>query len=52
MVFERLLVEESTETNGGFTVDYVQYGENAHTLLNGGRQFFVEFPKAQPARKD
>jgi bloom syndrome protein len=52
MVFERLLVEESTETNGGFAVDYVQYGENAHTLLNGGRQFFVEFPKAQPARKD
>jgi superfamily II DNA helicase RecQ len=51
MVFERLLVEESTETNGGFSVDYVKYGENADALLNGGRQFFVEFPKAQPARK-
>jgi hypothetical protein len=51
MVFDRLLLEESTETNGGFAVDYVKYGENAHAVLNGGRQFFVEFPKVQPARK-
>lgn len=51
MVFDRLFVEESTETNGGFSADYVQYGENAYPVLNGSRQFFVEFPKAQAARK-
>eukprot|EP00980_Cylindrotheca_fusiformis_P018945 scaffold6331_cov195-Cylindrotheca_fusiformis.AAC.9 len=51
MIFDRLFVEESVETNGGFTADYVQHGENAQAVLNGSRKFYVEFPKAQTARK-
>jgi superfamily II DNA helicase RecQ len=44
MIFERLLVETSTENKGGFTSDYVSLGENSNAVQNGQRQFFVEFP--------
>jgi hypothetical protein len=49
MVFERLLVEISCETNGGFAADYVKIGENAQAILDGSRRFYVEFPKAAVA---
>ncbi len=48
MIFDRLLVEESVDTKGGFAVDYVSHGENAQALLHGGRKLIVEVPKAQP----
>lgn len=51
MIFERLFVEESSETNVGFLADYLQLGDNAQAVLNGGRKFFVEFPSAIRTRK-
>lgn len=51
MIFERLFVEESSETNVGFLADYLQSGENAVAVLNGSRKFFVEFPSATAKKK-
>jgi bloom syndrome protein len=45
MVFDRIIVETSTENRGGFNSDYVELAENANSLLNGTRRFFVNFPK-------
>lgn len=45
MIFQRVIVERSEQNKGGFTSDYVNFGENAHPILNGQKQFFVEFPK-------
>lgn len=47
MIFDRLLVEESVDTKGGFAVDYISHGENAQALLHGSRRLIVEIPKAQ-----
>ena len=54
MVFEHLVYEESCGNQFGFANDFVRLGENAPALMNGGRTFFVDFPKAQksqPAKK-
>ena len=45
MVFERIIVEECAENSGGFNSDYVRLAENASSIENGQRQFFVNFPK-------
>ncbi|KAG7355950.1 ATP-dependent DNA helicase RecQ [Nitzschia inconspicua] len=44
MVFEKILIETSAESNVGFLVDYVSLGENAAAVQNGSRKLFVEFP--------
>eukprot|EP00934_Nitzschia_sp_Nitz4_P008470 Nitzschia sp. Nitz4//scaffold102_size76354//38618//42311//NITZ4_005634-RA/size76354-processed-gene-0.40-mRNA-1//-1//CDS//3329532255//8460//frame0 len=51
MIFERLLVETSTETFGGFSSDYVNHGEHAGSILYSSKKFFVEFPKAKSAER-
>mmetsp|Transcript_7238 Transcript_7238/g.17013 ORF Transcript_7238/g.17013 Transcript_7238/m.17013 type:complete len:332 (-) Transcript_7238:424-1419(-) len=51
MIFERLFVEESSETGAGFLADYLELGENAQAVLQGGRKFFVELPSATKTRK-
>jgi len=45
LIFERILEETSHDTNKGFSVDYVNLGENAGVLRQGSRKFIVEFPK-------
>lgn len=45
MVFEEVLVEISEANGGGFNSDYVHPGANAHLILNGAKQFFVDFPQ-------
>ena len=50
MVFERLLAEESSDNQFGYSNDFVQVGENAAALMNGGRKFFVDFPKVKKSQ--
>ena len=45
MIFDRILIENSVENNGGFTSDYVNLGDAAPPLQNGSKRFFVEFPQ-------
>jgi superfamily II DNA helicase RecQ len=52
MVFDRLLVEESIANGGGFASDYVSLAENAQSVQNGQRRFFVEFPKAGKGKEN
>lgn len=47
MIFERIIVEKAGDTQSGFTVDYVEQGENAASILNGGKLFHVDFPSAE-----
>jgi bloom syndrome protein len=44
MVFERILVESSFENKGGFLSDYVELAENAGSIQNRTRKFYVDFP--------
>jgi superfamily II DNA helicase RecQ len=47
MIFERLLLESGVDTKGGFSIDYVNLGENAQALLHGSSKLIVEVPRAQ-----
>lgn len=47
MIFDHLLLESGVDTKGGFAVDYVNLGENANAMLQGGRKLIVEVPRAQ-----
>jgi hypothetical protein len=47
MIFDHLLQETGQDTKGGFSVDYVNLGENAQAMLQGRRKLIVEFPKAK-----
>lgn len=53
MIFERILREESEQNKQGFSTDYVHPGDLAAEIQrNGGRQFFVNFPKIQSQGKE
>ena len=52
MVFDRIIVEEGAENSGGFNSDYVRLAENANSIENGQRQFFVNFPKPKSVEKN
>jgi RQC domain len=51
MIFEHLIQETGQDTKGGFSVDYVNLGENAQALLEGRRKLVVEFAKEKKASK-
>ena len=51
MIFEHLLQETGQDTKGGFSVDYLNLGENAQALLQGRHKLVVEFPKATKAKE-
>jgi superfamily II DNA helicase RecQ len=51
MIFEHLLQETGQDTKGGFSVDYVNLGENAQALLQGRHKLIVEFPMATKAKE-
>lgn len=51
MIFDHALQETGQDTKGGFSVDYVNLGDNAQAILQGRRTLMVEFPQPKRAAR-